>query len=43
MHSPAIGEVAAQMILGQPTTIDVRSLRPSRFKEGEPIVGSVLL
>jgi sarcosine oxidase subunit beta len=43
MHSPAIGEVAAQMILGQPTTIDVRTLRPSRFAEGEPIAGSVLL
>jgi sarcosine oxidase, subunit beta len=43
MHSPAIGELAAQMILGEPTTIDVHSLRPSRFAEGEPIVGSVLL
>jgi sarcosine oxidase subunit beta len=43
MHAPALGEVAAQMILGQPTTIDVRSLRPSRFAEGKPIVGSVLL
>lgn len=43
MHSPAIGEVAAQMILGLPTTIDARALRPSRFVAGEPIVGSVLL
>lgn len=43
MHAPALGEVAAQMILGEPTTIDVRALRPSRFDEGEPIVGSVLL
>jgi sarcosine oxidase subunit beta len=43
MHAPAIGELAAQMIAGEPTTIDVRSLRPSRFREGEAIVGSVLL
>jgi len=43
MHAPAIGEVAAQMIVGEKTTIDVRALRPSRFDENEPIVGSVLL
>jgi sarcosine oxidase subunit beta len=43
MHAPAIGEVAAQMIVGEQTTINVRALRPSRFEEGEPIVGSVLL
>ena len=43
MHSPAIGEVAAQMLLGEPTTIDVRCLRPQRFAEGEPIQSSVLL
>jgi len=43
MHAPAIGEVAAQMIAGEKTTIDVHALRPSRFEEGEAIVGSVLL
>lgn len=43
MHAPAIGELAAQMIAGEKTTIDVRALRPSRFAEGEEIVGSVLL
>jgi len=43
MHSPALGELAAQLIVGEPTTFDVRPLRPSRFAEGEGIVGSVLL
>lgn len=43
MHSPALGELAAQMIAGEPTTFDARVLRPSRFEEGEAIVGSVLL
>lgn len=31
MHSPAIGEVLAQMICGERTTIDVSSLSPLRF------------
>lgn len=38
MHSPALGQLVAEMILdGAATTIDVRSLRPSRFAEGEAI------
>jgi sarcosine oxidase subunit beta len=38
MHSPALGQLVAEMILdGKATTIDVHSLRPSRFAEGEPI------
>ncbi|HEY0515226.1 MAG TPA: FAD-binding oxidoreductase [Thermoanaerobaculia bacterium] len=38
MHSPALGQLVAEMILdGATTTIDVHALRPSRFAEGEPI------
>ncbi|MEO8033685.1 MAG: FAD-dependent oxidoreductase [Acidobacteriota bacterium] len=43
MHAPAIGELVAQIVSGQPTTIDVHSLRPSRFAEGELIQGHSLL
>lgn len=38
MHSPALGQLVAEMILdGAATALDVRSLRPSRFAEGEAI------
>jgi sarcosine oxidase, subunit beta len=37
MHSPALGHLVAEMILDGTATIDVRSLRPSRFAEGEAI------
>jgi sarcosine oxidase subunit beta len=38
MHSPALGQLVAEMILdGEAKTIDVHSLRPSRFAEGEAI------
>lgn len=37
MHAPAIGLLLAEMITGRSTTIDVSSLRPSRFREGAPI------
>jgi sarcosine oxidase subunit beta len=38
MHSPAIGQLLAEIIIdGKAKTIDTRSLRPSRFMEGEPI------
>ena len=43
MHSPAVGQVIAEMILDGRTSIDVHELRPSRFKEGQPIVSSELL
>ena len=43
MHAPAIGQIVAEMISGEPTSIDVHALRPSRFAEGEPIVSSSLL
>ena len=34
MHSPALGQLMAEMILdGKASTIDVHSLRPSRFAE----------
>ncbi|HSU13618.1 FAD-binding oxidoreductase [Longimicrobium sp.] len=38
MHSPALGHLLAEIILdGAASTLDVRSLRPSRFAEGEPV------
>jgi sarcosine oxidase subunit beta len=43
MHAPAIGELVAQLVLGQPTTLDIHALRPSRFAEGEPVLGHSLL
>jgi sarcosine oxidase subunit beta len=37
MHSPAIGQLVAEMILdGRAHTIDTYALRPSRFAEGKP-------
>jgi sarcosine oxidase, subunit beta len=37
MHSPALGQLLAEIILdGAATTLDTRALRPSRFAEGEP-------
>ncbi|MGZ4809679.1 MAG: NAD(P)/FAD-dependent oxidoreductase [Thermoanaerobaculia bacterium] len=43
MHSPAIGQIIAEMILDGHTSIDVSELRPSRFAEGKAIVSSELL
>jgi len=43
MHSPAIGQLVAEMVLGQPPAIDVRSLRPSRFAEGDAFPADTLL
>ncbi|MFL5387066.1 MAG: NAD(P)/FAD-dependent oxidoreductase [Longimicrobiaceae bacterium] len=44
MHSPAIGQLLAEIILdGAASSLDVRSLRPSRFAEGEPIESPELL
>jgi sarcosine oxidase subunit beta len=40
MHSPAIGQIIAEMILDGETSLDVSELRPSRFAEGKPIVSS---
>lgn len=36
MHSPAIGQVVAEMMTDRATALDVSQLRPSRFSEGEP-------
>ncbi|HEX7193024.1 MAG TPA: FAD-dependent oxidoreductase [Thermoanaerobaculia bacterium] len=43
MHAPAIGQVAAEMIAGRTPTLDLHTLRPQRFAEGEAIVSSELL
>ncbi len=43
MHSSALGLLLSQMILGQVTSLDVRVLRPERFLEQDPIVGSSLI
>ena len=36
MHSPALGQLAAEMLCGRQTSLDVHALRPSRFREGQP-------
>lgn len=43
MHSPAIGQIVAEMIVDGKTSIDVKALRPSRFAEGKAIKGPELL
>ena len=37
MHSPALGEILADLITGRPPAVDVNELRPSRFAEGAAI------
>jgi sarcosine oxidase, subunit beta len=43
MHAPALGEMAAGIIAGDNPTDDVRTLRVTRFADGEPVAGSALL
>ena len=43
MHAPAIGQVLSELILDGRSSIDIHSLRPSRFAEGEGIRASALL
>ena len=43
MHAPAIGQVIAELIVNGRSSIDIESLRPSRFAEGEGIQASALL
>ena len=43
MHSPAIGQLVAEMVLGETPSLDVHALRPSRFAEGEPFPSDTLL
>lgn len=37
MHAPATGELIAQLIAGEPTSLDLTPLRLSRFAEGKPV------
>ncbi len=46
MHAPALGQLLAEMMTsrdGRASTLDVHALRPTRFAEGEEIVGPALL
>jgi sarcosine oxidase subunit beta len=44
MHSPALGQLLAEMILtGGAVSLDARALRPTRFLEGAPNPAPVLL
>jgi len=43
MHAPAIGHIIAELIVDGQTSIDIHSLRPSRFAEGERIEAPSLL
>jgi hypothetical protein len=43
MHSSALGMVLSEMMLELPLSLDVRVLRPERFLEHDPILGSSLL
>jgi len=36
MHAPALGQLAAEMLTGRRPSLDVHTLRPSRFAEGRP-------
>jgi sarcosine oxidase subunit beta len=43
MHAPAIGQVLSELILDGRSSIDIHSLRASRFVEGEGIEATALL
>ncbi|HEV7424991.1 MAG TPA: FAD-dependent oxidoreductase [Thermoanaerobaculia bacterium] len=43
MHAPAIGQVLSELIVDGRSSIDIHSLRPSRFAEGEGIEAAALL
>ncbi len=43
MHSPAIGEIIADLMCDRTPSVDVTDLRPSRFAEGAAIVSSELI
>jgi sarcosine oxidase subunit beta len=44
MHSPALGVLAAEIATtGAARSLDVHALRPSRFAERDPVIGSALL
>jgi sarcosine oxidase, subunit beta len=43
MHSSALGMLLAQIVLELPTSLEAHVLRPERFLEHDPILGSSLL
>jgi sarcosine oxidase subunit beta len=43
MHAPAIGQVLSELVLDGRTSIDIHSLRASRFVEGDGIEATALL
>jgi sarcosine oxidase subunit beta len=43
MHSPALGQLAAEMLLRRASSLDASALRPGRFHEGAPEPISPLL
>jgi len=43
MHSPALGQIVADLIAGNTPPVDVTELRPSRFAEGAAIASSELI
>jgi len=43
MHAPALGQLAADLILERTPEIDIDPLRPSRFAEGKPVESIELL
>ncbi|MEO5903792.1 MAG: FAD-binding oxidoreductase, partial [Gemmatimonadaceae bacterium] len=43
MHSPALGQIVADLLAGNAPPVDVTELRPSRFSEGAAIVSSELI
>ncbi|MER3552989.1 MAG: FAD-binding oxidoreductase [Meiothermus sp.] len=43
MHAPALGALTAELLSAGRCSLDMRPLRPERFSEGEPNLGSVLL
>jgi glycine/D-amino acid oxidase-like deaminating enzyme len=36
MHAPALGQLAAEMLSGERTSLEVSALRPGRFVDGRP-------
>jgi len=38
MHAPAAGEIVAQLVCGEPTSVDVSALRFDRFARGALVV-----
>ena len=43
MHAPAIGQLVSELMIDGRTSIDIAPLRPTRFAEGNPTIGSTLL